>query len=71
MKSRLILPAYGRDFLAKFGLFASLPMTFASLFNVVLTLAFSAKRIFSLLLAFGSVLLELPFLIESDGLTFF
>ena len=53
------------------GWLASLPMTFASLFNVVLTLAFSDKRIFSLLLAFGNVLLELPFLIESDGLTFF
>ena len=70
MKSRLILPAYGRDLFTA-GWSGSPLMTFASLFNVVLTLAFTDKRIFSLVLAFGSVLLELPFLIGSDGLTFF
>ena len=51
--------------------FAFFPMTFAALLNAVLTLAFSAKPIFSLLLAFGSVLLAITFRIETDGHTFF
>ena len=46
-------------------------MTFASLFTVLLTLAFTGKMKFSLLHAFGSGLLELPFLISAGGLTFF
>ena len=69
MKRRLILPAYGRNSLGKYGKVASLPMTFAALFTAVLTLAFSAKRIVSLLLAFTC--LKLPFRIQTDWLTFF
>ena len=71
MKSRLILPAYGRNSLRTCDNIGLLSLIFASLSNAVLTSAFSAKRIFSLMLAFGSVLLELPFLIAKDGLTFF
>ena len=51
--------------------FALLPTRFASLFTAFLTLAFTAKRMASFLLAFGIVPHELTFLIETDGLAFF
>ena len=65
------MPGYRRDSTVQLGRSAPLPLTFASLSNTMRTLAFSTEGMFSLLLAFGGVSFGLPFLIESDGLTFF